>query len=92
MMHGTQRFLPWHRVYLLQLEQAIQAIHPDVTIPYWDWTKTAEEGIPPWLTSFTPIVPMPIGPPILVIRSPHTQAGLATLASNIVSQRQTSKS
>lgn len=22
MMHGTQRFLPWHRVYLLQLEQS----------------------------------------------------------------------
>jgi tyrosinase len=59
MMHGTRRFLPWHRVYLVQLEQAIQAIHPDVTIPYWDWTKTAEEGIPPWLASFTPTVPMP---------------------------------
>jgi tyrosinase len=83
MMHGTQRFLPWHRVYLIQLEQAIQAIHPDVTIPYWDWTKLAEEGIPPWLASFTPTVTMPSGPPISVIRSPGTPSDLATLASNI---------
>jgi tyrosinase len=83
MMHGTERFLPWHRVYLRQLEQAIQAIHPDVTIPYWDWTKAAEEGIPGWLTAFTPTVPMPSGPPISVIRSPGTAADLATLASNI---------
>ena len=74
MTHGTQRFRPWHRVYLLQLEQAIQAIHPDVTIPYWDWTKAAEEGIPPWLAPFTPTVAMPSGPPISVIRSPTTQA------------------
>jgi len=83
MMHGTRRFLPWHRVYLVQLEQAIQAIHPDVTIPYWDWTKTAEEGIPPWLASFTPTVPMPNGQTIPVIRQPGSPAHLATLASNI---------
>jgi tyrosinase len=83
MMHGTQRFLPWHRVYLVQLEQALQAIHPDVTIPYWDWTKAAEEGVPPWLASFTPTVPLPSGLPISVIRSPGTAADLAILASNI---------
>ena len=33
-LHHTLRFLPWHRVYLLKLEQALQAIHPDVTLPY----------------------------------------------------------
>jgi tyrosinase len=83
MMHRTQRFLPWHRVYLIQLEQAIQAIHPDVTIPYWDWTQAAEETVPAWLASFTPTVPMPSGPSISVLRSPGTSADLAVLASNI---------
>src|SRR5262249_7369949 len=38
MMHSNPRFLPWHRIYLLKFEQALQSIHPDVTIPYWDWT------------------------------------------------------
>jgi len=84
MMHGTQRFLPWHRVYLLQLEQAIQSIHPDVTIPYWDWTQAGEQGIPQWLQGVTPTVPMPQPtPPITVIRQPGTQQDVATLASNI---------
>ena len=83
MMHGTQRFLPWHRVYLVQLQQAIHAIHPDVTIPYWDWQRTAEQGIPAWLASFTPTVPMPNGPPISVIRAPQTPTSLAMIASNV---------
>jgi len=36
--HGWERFLPWHRVYLYEFEQALQDHCPDVTIPYWDWT------------------------------------------------------
>ncbi len=36
--HGWERFLPWHRVYLYEFEQALQDVCPDVTIPYWDWT------------------------------------------------------
>lgn len=36
--HGWERFLPWHRVYLYELEQTIQDLVPDVTMPYWDWT------------------------------------------------------
>jgi tyrosinase len=36
--HGWERFLPWHRVYLYEFEQALQDICPDVTLPYWDWT------------------------------------------------------
>jgi tyrosinase len=82
--HGSQRFLPWHRVYLVQLEQLLQSIHPDVSIPYWDWTKPSEENIPAWLASVTPTVPMPPPTPaITVTRSPGTTADLATLASNI---------
>jgi tyrosinase len=36
--HGWERFLPWHRIYLYEFEQALQDHCPDVTIPYWDWT------------------------------------------------------
>ena len=58
--HGWERFLPWHRVYLYELEQAIQDICPDVTLPYWDFTMpqyvpaTPAKGeiIPPALKAF----------------------------------------
>ena len=36
--HGWERFLPWHRIYLYEFEQALQDMVPDVTMPYWDWT------------------------------------------------------
>ena len=39
--HGWERFLPWHRVYLYEFEQALQAQCPDVTMPYWDFTTAA---------------------------------------------------
>jgi len=82
--HGTQRFLPWHRVFLLILEQALRSVHPDVSIPYWDWTQAGEQSIPGWLVSVLPTVPMPPPqPPMPVVRSPHDPAGLAMLASNV---------
>src|SRR5713226_7529113 len=46
---GRQRFLPWHRLYLLKLEQAMQAIDPAAFIPYWRWTK--DRGIPNWMVN-----------------------------------------
>ena len=64
---GTQRFLPWHRVYLAELEELLQAISPDVVIPYWDWT--VDQNIPTWLQSFTPTV-IVNGNPIVVSRTP----------------------
>jgi tyrosinase len=36
--HGWERFLPWHRVYLYEVEQILQDRCPGVTIPYWDFT------------------------------------------------------
>lgn len=36
--HGWERFLPWHRVYLYEFEQALQDVVPGVTLPYWDFT------------------------------------------------------
>ena len=79
--HTTQRFLPWHRVYLLKFEQALQAVHPDVTLPYWDWTQPGEQTFPAWLSGVTPTVITPTKT-VTVIRSPGTSADLATTASN----------
>jgi tyrosinase len=36
--HGWERFLPWHRVYLYEFEQALQDVAPGVSLPYWDFT------------------------------------------------------
>ena len=36
--HGWERFLPWHRAYVYEFEQNLQDFHPDVMMPYWDWT------------------------------------------------------
>lgn len=82
MMHGTQRFFPWHRIYLIQLERALRAIHPDVFLPYWDWTNASEQSIPAWLASYTPTVKTPTTT-INVVRSPGTSSALATIASNV---------
>ncbi|MEV0272376.1 tyrosinase family protein [Hamadaea sp. NPDC050747] len=44
--HGGPIFLPWHRMFLLRLEQQIQRITGDAEagLPYWDWT--ADGGLP----------------------------------------------
>ncbi len=54
---GRERFLPWHRVYLLKLEQAMQAIDPLAFIPYWNWVT--QRRVPPWLANFLPTVRVP---------------------------------
>jgi tyrosinase len=79
--HTTQRFLPWHRIYLLKLEQAMRAIHPDVSLPYWDWTQASQQSIPPWLAGVLPTVVTPTQT-INVTRFPQSSASLATIASN----------
>jgi tyrosinase len=37
-------FLPWHRAYLYDFEMRLRDGVPDVTLPWWDWTK--DRGIP----------------------------------------------
>jgi tyrosinase len=38
-LHNNGAFLPWHRGYLLRVENILQSYEPGVTIPYWDWTR-----------------------------------------------------
>jgi hypothetical protein len=40
-IHGGAVFLPWHRWYILQLENLLREVDCRVTLPYWDWTKEA---------------------------------------------------
>lgn len=40
--HGHPAFLPWHRAYLLRFEQALRDTGHDVSLPWWDWTRTRE--------------------------------------------------
>lgn len=44
--HRGPAFLPWHREFLLQLEQELQTVDSSVTIPYWDWTQDAAMSDP----------------------------------------------
>ena len=44
---GAERFLPWHRDFLLKLEVQLQTLNPNSFIPYWDWTQ--ERAIPAWM-------------------------------------------
>jgi len=39
--HNGPAFFPWHRVLLIQFEKDLQAVDPNVAIPYWDWTDDA---------------------------------------------------
>ncbi|MFJ6723482.1 tyrosinase family protein [Streptomyces sp. NPDC091281] len=46
--HMTPSFLPWHRRFLLELENALRRIDPSVTVPYWDWTRDRSATGSPW--------------------------------------------
>lgn len=42
--HRGPVFLPWHRLFLRRLEEAIQTVSgkPDFGLPYWDWAEDGE--------------------------------------------------
>jgi tyrosinase len=80
-MHHTQRFLPWHRVYLLAIEEALHNIHPDVCLPYWDWTQASGQNFPAWLSPVLPTVVTPTTT-VHVVRAPQSSANLASIAAN----------
>lgn len=39
--HRGPSFLPWHREFLMQVEDALRTVDASITIPYWDWTQDA---------------------------------------------------
>eukprot|EP00092_Neocalanus_flemingeri_P037718 GFUD01041066.1.p1 GENE.GFUD01041066.1~~GFUD01041066.1.p1 ORF type:complete len:775 (+),score=125.19 GFUD01041066.1:205-2325(+) len=43
--HGDPRFLPWHRLIVMQLNEALRSnkTYENVTLPYWDWTQNFEK-------------------------------------------------
>lgn len=59
-MHGHPRFLPWHRIYLLRMEELLMTVDPTVCIPYWK--SSQEQAFPSWLLAFTPTVNLMSGP------------------------------
>jgi tyrosinase len=54
--HGGPVFLPWHRMFLLRLEEQLQGRSGDADagLPYWDWT-TAGGDLPPADQLTTPL-------------------------------------
>jgi tyrosinase len=59
-MHSNPRFLPWHRIYLLRMEELLMSVDPTVCIPYWK--SSEEQAFPSWLLAFTPTVNLISGP------------------------------
>ena len=80
MQHTNARLLPWHRVFLYLFEEALHNYHPDVCVPYWDWTRPEEQHFPDWLAGVLPTVHTPTRT-INVFRAPGSGGGLASIAS-----------
>jgi len=84
MQHTNARLLPWHRVFLYLFEEALHNYHPDVCIPYWDWTRPEEQHFPDWLAGVLPTVHTPTRT-INVVRGPGPESGLAAIAAGVPS-------
>ncbi|XP_014789836.1 hemocyanin G-type, units Oda to Odg, partial [Octopus bimaculoides] len=41
--HGMATFPHWHRIYVLQFEEALRRHGSNVAIPYWDWTTPSDK-------------------------------------------------
>lgn len=51
--HRGPAFLPWHRVFLIELEDALNAVAPagtQISIPYWPWETEADPANVPLFT------------------------------------------
>nr|P55022.2 RecName: Full=Tyrosinase; AltName: Full=Monophenol monooxygenase [Streptomyces galbus]pir/T52526/ monophenol monooxygenase (EC 1.14.18.1) [imported] - Streptomyces galbus [Streptomyces galbus]CAA65005.1 Tyrosinase [Streptomyces galbus] len=45
-------FLPWHRRFLLDFEQALQSVDSSVALPYWDWSTDRTVRASLWAPDF----------------------------------------
>ncbi|MFJ8473659.1 tyrosinase family protein [Kitasatospora sp. NPDC094011] len=52
LVHGFPSFLPWHRVFVSQLERDLRAGRPELTVPYWDWTRADDPKTSVWDEAF----------------------------------------
>lgn len=50
--HRSPSFLPWHRRFLIQFEQALQSVDASVALPYWDWTVDRTPAASLWAPDF----------------------------------------
>ncbi|GGK15284.1 tyrosinase [Pilimelia terevasa] len=50
--HQSPSFLPWHRQYLIEFENALKVHNPAVDLPYWDWTVDRTTTSAPWTSDF----------------------------------------
>jgi tyrosinase len=41
-IHNNSRFLPWHRHFVYEFENALRRIDNSITVPYWDWALDAQ--------------------------------------------------
>jgi hypothetical protein len=64
---GTERFLSWHRDYVLQFEKLGQSVDPAFFVPYWDWRTQRE--VPDWFQNYKPVV-QTAGTTVQVRRNP----------------------
>lgn len=44
-IHNNDVFLPWHRAYILQMEELLRQVDCRVTVPYWAWEKQASDPL-----------------------------------------------
>ena len=46
--HASSHFLSWHRAYVYYFERILREASgdPALTLPYWDWTDAAQQGLP----------------------------------------------
>lgn len=53
-IHWAPQFLPWHRHFLLRLEQDLRAFDARIVLPYWDWTRadSRDLDVEPWKSFF----------------------------------------
>ncbi|WP_199443468.1 tyrosinase family protein [Umezawaea beigongshangensis] len=50
--HMSPSFLPWHRQFLLELENALKGFNPAVDLPYWNWTANRSTTGAPFTSDF----------------------------------------
>ena len=53
-IHRGPAFLPWHRWFILTLEEHLRAIDARITLPYWNWTRSDSRDLEaePWKSFF----------------------------------------